>query len=106
MVSSLQRLARSLWAPAPTHQDRLTAGDQRLAQRLHQLFEAGPEPLETHGIQFYVQHGVVTLYGVVRHEHERGLFVGRVRQAPGVRGVVDRLHVVEWRFQPAEATHA
>jgi len=82
-------------------QDRQTERDRALARRLHANFERDLELADIHGIHFYVQNGVVTLYGVVRNELERDLLVSLVRQVPGVKGVVAHLQIVEPQFRDA-----
>ncbi len=80
---------------------RQTDRDRTLARRLHAHFERDLELADIHGIHFYVQNGVVTLYGVVRNELERDLLVSLVRRVPGVKGVVPHLQIVEPQFQGA-----
>ncbi|WP_457652005.1 BON domain-containing protein [Rhodocaloribacter sp.] len=82
-------------------QERQTDRDRALARRLHANFERDLELADIYGIHFYVQNGVVTLYGVVRNELERDLLVSLVRQVPGVKGVVAHLQIVEPQFQDA-----
>lgn len=79
--------------------DRQTTSDYNLARRLFAMFERDLELAEIHGIHFYVQNGVVTLYGTVRHELDRELLMSLVREMPGVKGVVTHLQLVDSRFQ-------
>lgn len=65
------------------------------------MFERELELAEIHGIHFYVQNGVVTLYGTVRHELDRELLMSLVREMLGVKGVVTHLQLVDSRFQDA-----
>ena len=78
---------------------RQTGKDLSLARRLYGTFERDLELAEIHGIHFYVQNGVVTLYGIVRTELDRNLLVSLVREIPGVKGVVAHLQLVDARFQ-------
>ena len=70
-----------------------------LAQRLYRTFEHGDDEADVHGIRFFVQNGVVTFYGTVRHEIERDQLAASVRQVPGVKGVVERLQIVAPLYQ-------
>ncbi len=79
--------------------DRLTARDLSLARRLYNTFERDLELVEIEGVHFYVQNGVVTLYGAVRHELDRDLLMTLVRETQGVKGVVTHLQLVDPRFQ-------
>lgn len=79
--------------------ERQTSKDRALALRLFNTFEHDLAQTDMRGLQFYVQHGTVTLYGIIRHEIDRELLSSVVRQMPGVKGVVDNLHVVDQRFQ-------
>lgn len=83
---------------------RQTAKDQTLSKRLYNTFERDLELAEIHGIHFYVQNGVVTLYGTVRHELDREMLVSLVREIAGVQGVVAHLQLVEPRFQQTGET--
>lgn len=65
------------------------------------MFERDLELAEIHGIHFYVQNGIVTLYGTVRHELDRELLMSLVREMSGVKGVVTHLQLVDSRFQDA-----
>ena len=85
---------------------RQTARDLVLARRLFNTFERDLELAEIHGIHFYVQNDVVTLYGTVRHELDRELLISLVREIPGVKGVVAHLQLVDSRFQPGHETDA
>ena len=76
-----------------------TQQDRTLVQRLHTAFEQDLELVDLHGLQFYVQDGVVTIYGLVRHELDRDMLLSFVRQVPGVKGIDNRLQIVEGRFQ-------
>lgn len=78
---------------------RQSSRDQSLARRLYNTFERDLELAEIHGIHYYVQNDVVTLYGTVRHELDRELLVSLVREIPGVKGVVAHLQLVDSRFQ-------
>ena len=78
---------------------RQTGKDLSLARRLYRTFERDLELAEIQGIHFYVQNGVVTLYGIVRTGLDRDLLVSLVREIPGVKGVVAHLQLVDSRFQ-------
>lgn len=78
---------------------RQTGKDLALARRLYNTFERDLELAEIQGIHLYVQNGVVTLYGTVRHELDRELLISLVREMPGVKGVVAHLQLVDARFQ-------
>lgn len=82
--------------------DRQTMRDHNLARRLYNMFERDLELAEIHGIHFYVQNGIVTLYGTVRHELDRELLMSLVRETSGVKGVVTHLQLVDSRFQDGE----
>lgn len=94
----LQRLAKR-WRGSAARDARQTVKDRALAQRLYKTFEEEMEVAQLRGIHFYVQNGVVTLYGAIRHELDRELLVSFVRQIPGVKGVVEHLQIVGARFQ-------
>ncbi len=94
----LQRLGRRLGFTR-RGQDRQTTSDYNLSRRLFSLFERDLELAEIHGIHFYVQNGIVTLYGTVRHELDRELLMSLVREMSGVKGVVSHLQLVDSRFQ-------
>lgn len=81
--------------------DRQTTSDLNLARRLYNTFERDLELAEIQGIHFYVQNGIVTLYGTVRHELDRDLLMSLVREMSGVKGVVTHLQLVDSRFQDA-----
>ncbi len=78
---------------------RQTGKDLSLARRLYATFDRDLKLAEIQGIHFYVQNGVVTLYGTVRTELDRELLVSLVREIPGVKGVVAHLQLVDSRFQ-------
>lgn len=86
----------SLQQPPETER---TQQDRSLVQRLYTAFEHDLELVDLHGLQFYVQDGVVTIYGLVRHELDRDMLLSFVRQVPGVKGIDNRLQIVEGRFQ-------
>lgn len=91
------RLRRLL--PSAAGSDQQTQRDRRLAARLYATFERDLELADVQGIHFYVQNGVVTLYGTIRHALDRDLLTSLVRQVPGVQGVVSHLQTVAPRFQ-------
>ncbi len=82
---------------------RQTHRDFALVQRLYRTFEHDLAMTQVRGLQFYVQNGTVTLYGIIRHELDRELLLSFIRQIPGVKGVVERLQVVDQLFQEDEA---
>lgn len=83
---------------------RQTGRDLSLARRLYATFDRDLKLAEIQGIHFYVQNGVVTLYGTVRTELDRDLLVSLVREIPGVKGVVAHLQLVDTRFQESVST--
>ncbi|MEX0748116.1 MAG: BON domain-containing protein [Rhodothermales bacterium] len=99
IARSFQTLRQHLRRTRPGNL-RQTARDLTLARRLFNTFERDLELAEIHGIHFYVQNNVVTLYGTVRHELDRELLISLVREIPGVQGVVAHLQLVDTRFQP------
>ena len=86
--------------------DRQTSRDISLARRLFSTFERDLELADIQGVHFYVQGGVVTLYGTVRHELDRDLLMTLVREMQGVKGVVTHLQLVDARFQDTSADDA
>lgn len=100
IAKGLQSLRRQLGLSQGT-QDRQTTSDFSLARRLYSTFERDLELAEIQGIHFYVQNGIVTLYGTVRHELDRDLLMSLVREMSGVKGVVTHLQLVDSRFQDA-----
>ena len=76
-----------------------TRRDRTLCRRLNRTIEHDLELAEVQGIHFYVQNGVVTLYGAVRHDLDRDLLTSLVRHVPGVKGVVGHLQVMAPRFR-------
>lgn len=100
IAKRLQSLRRQLGL-SRRGDDRQTTSDFNLARRLYNTFERDLELAEIHGIHFYVQNGVVTLYGTVRHELDRDLLMSLVREMSGVKGVVTHLQLVDSRFQDA-----
>lgn len=100
IAKRLQSLRRHLGLSRGV-QDRQTTSDLNLARRLYSTFERDLELAEIQGIHFYVQNGVVTLYGTVRHELDRDLLMSLVREMSGVKGVVTHLQLVDSRFQDA-----
>lgn len=84
-----QRLQRNA-----TPLGRRTLSDRALAHRLFQTFENDLENADVQGLHFYVQNGVVTLYGTVRHDLDRELLTDLVRDIPGVRQVRPHLQTV------------
>lgn len=83
---------------------RQTGKDLSLARRLYATFDRDLKLAEIQGIHFYVQNGVVTLYGTVRTDLDRDLLVSLVREIPGVKGVVAHLQLVDSRFQESVDT--
>ncbi|MEX0600648.1 MAG: BON domain-containing protein, partial [Rhodothermales bacterium] len=91
----------------PRNRDaRQTTRDLALTRRLYTTFESDLELADVQGIQFYVQNGVVTLYGTVRHELDREMLVSLVRDIAGVQGVVAHLQLVESRFRDGTGVEA
>lgn len=75
--------------------DRQTLKDRALARRFRDTFEQDLEIADVQGLHFYMQKGVVTVYGTVRHELDRELLLSFIRQMPGVKDVVPHLQLVE-----------
>lgn len=100
IAKRLQSLRRHLGLSRRSD-DRQTTSDYKLSRRLFGMFERDLELAEIQGIHFYVQNGVVTLYGTVRHELDRELLMSLVREMSGVKGVVTHLQLVDSRFQDA-----
>jgi osmotically-inducible protein OsmY len=98
LLRPFHRLARRLTRTF-ARDDRMTTRDRNLARRLFATFERELELAEVQGIHFYVQNGIVTLYGAVRHELDRDLLNSLIRQIPGVKGVISSLQIVDARFQ-------
>ncbi len=73
--------------------ERQTYRDRVLARRLLATFERELELADVQGIQFYIQSGIVTLHGTVRHAVDRDLVLSLVRQVPGVKGIVSHLQL-------------
>lgn len=61
--------------------------DHALARRLQATFERDLEMTDVHGLHFYVQNGVVSLYGTLRHELDQDLLLTCVQRVPGVTGI-------------------
>lgn len=101
----LRSLVRRLQGK-PARDHRLTLKDELLARRLLRTFEYDLALADVQGIHFYVKHGVVTLYGVVRHDLDRDLLVSIVREIPGVQDVEEYLQLVDQPFQEAAPTVA
>ena len=98
IAERIHSIRRRLGLPRRGH-DRQTARDVSLARRLFNTFERDLELADIQGVHFYVQGGVVTLYGTVRHELDRDLLMTLVREMQGVKGVVTHLQLVDPRFQ-------
>lgn len=98
IAKHLQNLRRQLGLSRRGN-DRQTTSDYNLSRRLFGMFERDLELAEIQGIHFYVQNGIVTLYGTVRHELDRELLMSLVREMSGVKGVVTHLQLVDSRFQ-------
>ena len=75
--------------------DRQTLKDRALGRRFRDTFEQDLEVADVQGLHFYVQGGVVTVYGTVRHELDRELLLSFIRQMAGVEGVVPHLQTLE-----------
>jgi osmotically-inducible protein OsmY len=75
--------------------DYRTRRDQVVAQRLQNAFERDLELARVQGLNFFVQNGVVTLYGTIRHELDRELIISVIRGVAGVREVVEHIQLVE-----------
>ena len=103
ITQSIDALRRRLGRPARSDA-RQTAKDLTLSRRLYNTFERDLELADIHGIHFYVQNSVVTLYGTVRTDLDRELLVSLVREIAGVKGVVAHLQLVESRFQQTADT--
>lgn len=93
MFNPLKRLVHRLRRASGRLPDRTrqTHADEAVARRLHQRFEHDLEHASINGLHFYVQGGVVTIYGTVSHTLDRDLLVSAVEQTTGVRDVVDHL---------------
>lgn len=100
--SSFSRIVRRLRSTR-SGDGRHTLQDRALARRLFRTFERDLELANVHGIHFYVQNGIVTLYGTIRHELDRDLLVSFVRQIAGVKGVIENLQIVDDLFQKGQA---
>ena len=100
--SSFSRIVRRLRSTR-SGDGRHTLQDRVLARRLFRTFERDLELANVHGIHFYVQNGIVTLYGTIRHELDRDLLVSFVRQIAGVKGVIENLQIVDDLFQEGQA---
>ncbi len=100
IAKSLHMLRRKLGL-SRRGDERQTKSDFNLARRLYSTFESDLELAEIRGIHFFVQNGVATLYGTVRHELDRELLMSLVRETSGVKGVVTHLQLVDSRFQDA-----
>lgn len=98
IAERLQSITRRFRLPG-ARLSRQTARDVGLARRLYNTFERDLELAEIQGIHFYVQNGIVTLYGTVRHELDRDLLMTLVREMHGVKGIVTHLQLVDSRFQ-------
>lgn len=98
IAERLQNLSLRIGLPRG-RRSRQTARDISLARRLYNTFERDLELAEIQGIHFYVQNGIVTLYGTVRHELDRDLLMTLVREMQGVKGIVTHLQLVDSRFQ-------
>lgn len=98
IAERLQSISRRLGL-ARLGRNRQTARDVSLARRLYNTFERDLELAEIQGIHFYVQNGIVTLYGTVRHELDCDLLMTLVREMQGVKGIVTHLQLVDSRFQ-------
>ena len=101
MIAKRLHLLRRQLGLSRRGDDRQTTSDFNLARRLHTTFERDLELAQIQGIHFYVQNGIVTLYGIVRHELDRELLMSLVREMSGVKGVVAHLQLVDSRFQDA-----
>ena len=82
--------------------DRQTLKDRALARRFRDAFEQDLEMADVHGLHFYMQEGVVTVYGTVRHELDRELLLSFIRQMPGVKGVIPHLQTLDERSEEKE----
>lgn len=99
MIAQRLKALRRRLSGSRNRENRQTGKDLSLTTRLYNMFERDLELVEIQGIHFYVQHGVVTLYGTVRHELDREMLVSLVREIAGVQGVVAHLQLVDPRFQ-------
>ncbi len=86
-----RRLRRAAGRPAPA--GRQKRSDRALARHFRQLFGRDLALADVQGLHFYAKNGVVTIYGTVRHELDRDLIVGFVRQTSGVEEVVSHLQI-------------
>jgi osmotically-inducible protein OsmY len=75
--------------------DYRTRRDQVVAQRLQNAFERDLELARVQGLNFFVQNGVVTLYGTIRHELDRELILGVIRGVAGVREIVEHIQLAD-----------
>lgn len=75
------------------HQERRakTTADKSLARRLMAAVRAADVPVS--GIALYVHDGAVSIYGTVADGAEREALLGVASAQPGVRRIVDHLHV-------------
>ncbi len=93
LVRPVEKLGRA--ATQLTMAQRRTRRDYQLARHLSRVFERDLERSSLQGVQFYVQGGIVTLYGTVAHALDRRLVVDAVRGVAGVEGVVAHLQIIE-----------
>ena len=94
IAKPLRRLTRRLRNPLRSRDDRQTLKDRALAHRLYATFERDLAMSDVRGLHFYVEGGVVTLYGTIRHELDHNLLLRSIRQVPGVKRIVtDKLEV-------------
>ena len=80
-----------------------TQRDRRTARRLANTFEHDLELIDVIGFQFYVQDGVVNVYGTVRNVLDREMMLSLIRQVPGVQDIRSYLQVVNPAPQPEPA---
>jgi osmotically-inducible protein OsmY len=100
IADSLRRLKRRFRSSPQSRDERQTLKDKLLARRLRDTFERDMNRADLQGLHFYVQDGVVTLYGTVRHHLDRDLLMRLVREVPGVKAVVaEKLQIVDGRFR-------
>lgn len=106
MTTPLQHVSRFIGRrrPSPARAERSTRRDRALTERLRATFERDLVLADVRGIHFYVQAGVVTLYGTIRHELDRDMLVDVVRKVPGVVGVLPQLQIVDGRFRAGDAS--
>lgn len=70
-----------------------TTADRSLALRLKDALAR--EPLDVHGLNVYVEHGAVSVFGSVRDSETRESLLALVARQPGVTRIVDHLRMAD-----------